>query len=129
VPPLVEQKKIVERVNQIFNIDKIEKQTDQNSRRADRLRQSILKRLPPADLFHPAGIATPTQPMTCLWLACKPILDKVSIDTFDYESTSHKELFGKLNEARKAVAQGQIALLNQLSLAADAVELDYGITL
>jgi hypothetical protein len=42
---------------------------------------------------------------------------------------SHKELFGKLNEARKVVAQRQIALLNQLSLAADAVELDYDITL
>jgi hypothetical protein len=42
---------------------------------------------------------------------------------------SHKELSGKLNEARKAVAQGRIALLNQVSLAADAVELDYDITL
>jgi hypothetical protein len=42
---------------------------------------------------------------------------------------SHKELFGKLNEARKAVEQEHIALLNQVSLAADAVELEYDITL
>jgi hypothetical protein len=40
---------------------------------------------------------------------------------------SHKELFGKLSEARKAVGQGRVALLNPVSLAADAVELDYAI--
>jgi len=42
---------------------------------------------------------------------------------------SHKELFGKLNEAGKAVEHGRIALLNQVSLAADAVELEYDIEL
>ena len=41
---------------------------------------------------------------------------------------SHKELFGKLRAARKAVETGQIALLNQTALAADAIELDYSIT-
>lgn len=40
---------------------------------------------------------------------------------------SHKELFNKLRAARKAVEKGQIALLNQLSLAADAIELEYDI--
>jgi hypothetical protein len=40
---------------------------------------------------------------------------------------SHKELYGKLAAARQAVKEGRIALLNQLSLAADAVELDYSL--
>ncbi len=38
---------------------------------------------------------------------------------------SHKELFGKLRSARQAVSEEQVALLNQLSLAADAIELEY----
>ena len=42
---------------------------------------------------------------------------------------SHKELFGKLRLAHEAVKNGQIALLNQLALAADAIELDYSIEL
>ena len=42
---------------------------------------------------------------------------------------SHKELFGKLRLAREAVRNGRIALLNQLALAADAIELDYSIEL
>ena len=40
---------------------------------------------------------------------------------------SHKELFGKLRLARWAIQKGQIALLNQLALVADAIELDYSI--
>lgn len=40
---------------------------------------------------------------------------------------SHKELFGKLRLAKQAVREGQIALLNQLSLAADAIDLDFSI--
>lgn len=42
---------------------------------------------------------------------------------------SHKELFGKLRSAREAVKDKRIALLNQLALAADAIELDYSIEL
>lgn len=42
---------------------------------------------------------------------------------------SYKELFNKLREARKAVAENRIALLNPMSLAADAIELDYDIQL
>ena len=42
---------------------------------------------------------------------------------------SHKELFGKLRSAREAVQKERIALLNQLALAADAIELDYSIEL
>ena len=42
---------------------------------------------------------------------------------------SHKELFGKLRLAQEAVKNGRIALLNQLALAADAIELDYSIEL
>ena len=45
LPPLAEQRQIVEEVNQIFSIiDKLYTQTDRNLMRADRLRQSILKR-------------------------------------------------------------------------------------
>ncbi|MCP4747888.1 MAG: hypothetical protein GY874_17385 [Desulfobacteraceae bacterium] len=40
---------------------------------------------------------------------------------------THKELFGKLVAARQAVGDGRIALLDQLSIAADAVELDYSL--
>ena len=40
---------------------------------------------------------------------------------------SHKELIGKLRAARHAVEKGQIALLNELALVADAIELDYSI--
>ncbi len=40
---------------------------------------------------------------------------------------SHKELYGKLRSARQAVGEGRVALLNQVSLAADAIELDYSI--
>jgi len=42
---------------------------------------------------------------------------------------SHKELFGKLSKARRAVGQAHIALLNPVSLAADAIKLDYDIEL
>jgi hypothetical protein len=42
---------------------------------------------------------------------------------------SHKELFGKLRSARQVVRAGRIALLDQLSLAADAIELGYSIAL
>ena len=55
-------------------------------------------------------------------------LDKVSIDTIlSMNRPTHKELIGKLREARQAVETGQIALLNELSLAIDAIELDYSI--
>ena len=40
---------------------------------------------------------------------------------------SHKVLFGKLRSARQAVKTGQFAMLNQLALATDAIELDYSI--
>lgn len=40
---------------------------------------------------------------------------------------SHKELYGKLRLAREAVREERVALLNQLSLTADAIELDYSI--
>lgn len=40
---------------------------------------------------------------------------------------SHKELFGKLRSARQAIEKGQVALLNQLALATDAIELGYSI--
>ena len=40
---------------------------------------------------------------------------------------SPKELFGKLRLAKQAVREERVALLNQLSLAADAIELDYSI--
>jgi hypothetical protein len=39
----------------------------------------------------------------------------------------YKELFNKLRDARNAVENDQIALLNQLSIAADAIELEYDI--
>ena len=42
---------------------------------------------------------------------------------------SHKELIGKLRSARQAIESGQVALLNQVSLAADAIELNYSIAL
>jgi hypothetical protein len=38
---------------------------------------------------------------------------------------SHKELFGKLRSARQAIEAGRVALLNQVALAADAIEMDY----
>ena len=40
---------------------------------------------------------------------------------------SHKELNHKLYMARQAIRKGRVALLNQLSLAADAIDLDYSI--
>ena len=40
---------------------------------------------------------------------------------------THKELYGKLRSARKAVEDGRIAMLNQFALAADAIVLDYSI--
>ena len=42
---------------------------------------------------------------------------------------SHKELYGKLRSARQAIRKERVALLNQISLAADAIELDYSIAL
>ena len=55
-------------------------------------------------------------------------LDKVSIDTIlSMNRPTHKELIGKLRAARQAVETGQIALLNELALAIDAIELDYSI--
>jgi len=38
---------------------------------------------------------------------------------------SHKELFNKLREAGKALSRGDLGLLNQMSLAADAIDLNY----
>ena len=38
---------------------------------------------------------------------------------------SYKELFGKLREAKSAVAKGKIALLEQDVIAADAIDLEY----
>ena len=38
---------------------------------------------------------------------------------------SHKELYGKLYSARQIVKEGRVALLNQIALAADAIELGY----
>lgn len=38
---------------------------------------------------------------------------------------SHKELYGKIVTAKLAIEAGRVALLNQLALAADAIELDY----
>ena len=40
---------------------------------------------------------------------------------------SHKELYNKLREARRAVSKGLISLLNQDIIAADAIELEYSI--
>ena len=40
---------------------------------------------------------------------------------------SHKELYGKLREARMAVAKELVTLLNQDIIAADAIELEYSI--
>ena len=40
---------------------------------------------------------------------------------------SHKELIGKLRLARQAIEKRQVALLNQLALATDAIELEYSI--
>jgi hypothetical protein len=40
---------------------------------------------------------------------------------------SHKELFGKLRSARQAIEAGRVALLNDLALTTDAIELDYSI--
>ena len=40
---------------------------------------------------------------------------------------SHKELYGKIVSARLAVKEGLVAILNQLALAADAIELEYSI--
>ena len=40
---------------------------------------------------------------------------------------SHKELTRKLYVASQAISKGRVALLNQLSLAADAMDLDYSI--
>ena len=42
---------------------------------------------------------------------------------------SHKELLGKLRVAREAFRAGRIALLNQDAIAADAIELDYSLSL
>jgi hypothetical protein len=38
---------------------------------------------------------------------------------------SHKELFGKIKVAKKAVSEGRIKLINQESLSSDADELGY----
>jgi hypothetical protein len=38
---------------------------------------------------------------------------------------THKELYGKLRSAKKAVRDGKVALLNQPALIADAIELEY----
>jgi len=40
---------------------------------------------------------------------------------------SHKELEKKLREAGKAVSENRIALLNQIAISADAIELEYNI--
>jgi hypothetical protein len=40
---------------------------------------------------------------------------------------SHKELFGKIVEARLAVSQGQVLILELETLAQDALELEYDI--
>jgi hypothetical protein len=40
---------------------------------------------------------------------------------------SNRELFGKIRSAKQAIKAGQIALLNELALAADAIELEYSI--
>jgi len=40
---------------------------------------------------------------------------------------SHKELYNKLREARRAVSKGLISLLHQDIIAADAIELEYSI--
>ncbi len=40
---------------------------------------------------------------------------------------SHKELFNKLREASKAVQATRIAVVNQLAVAADAIELEYSV--
>ncbi len=42
---------------------------------------------------------------------------------------SHKELFNKLREAGKALSRGELGILNQTSLAADAIDLDYDLEL
>jgi hypothetical protein len=40
---------------------------------------------------------------------------------------SHKELSGRLRSARQAIEEGRVALLNDLALAIDAIELGYSI--
>ncbi len=38
---------------------------------------------------------------------------------------SHKELYGKIREAKKAVSEGRILIVEQEAVAADALELEY----
>ena len=40
---------------------------------------------------------------------------------------SHKELYSKIREARKAVASGSVLLLEQEAIAQDAIDLEYDI--
>lgn len=41
---------------------------------------------------------------------------------------SHRELTGKLTQARDAVSQNSIAIINSLAVAADAVDLGYEVS-
>lgn len=53
-------------------------------------------------------------------------MTKVSIDTiFVMKRPSHKELTGKIRQASEAVFNSNIAFVEQASIAADALELDY----
>jgi hypothetical protein len=38
---------------------------------------------------------------------------------------SHKELYGKIREAKKAVSEGKVLIVEQEVVAADALELEY----
>ena len=50
----------------------------------------------------------------------------VSIDTILYmHRPTHKELFNKLREAKKAVSNGDVLIINTDAVACDALELDY----
>jgi hypothetical protein len=52
-------------------------------------------------------------------------LQKVSIDTISMIRPSHKEISGKIKEAKEAAAKQRIFIVEPMSFAADALELDY----
>lgn len=55
-------------------------------------------------------------------------MTKVSIDTIirdRLKRPSHKELTGKIRQARRAVSKGEINIVEPASISADALDLDY----
>jgi len=81
-------------------------------------------------LPHSATHAQPFAGVCIPGFFCCFLLTKVSIDTIILEAMirpSKKELFNKLKQARKAVCEGSVFLIDQSIIAADAIDLNYPI--